>query len=187
MRNIYRDRPVPEPDEALPDLAVPPLRWGDVLRRLCAYLVCAAGLAVFSDTTQAAVFLGMVLPGLVVVAGIVALQAPVRAWLACRHARVVADGVARLEAMVAQSDAHTDAPAQADRKRLSDRITTRPTRIESDRAVRCPELPTSGRCRVTLLFDAACAVRVDDDDREASPREQIAKHRRHLVGDRARE
>jgi hypothetical protein len=135
VRNVYRDPPVQEAEEPLPALAVPPLRWSDVLRQLTFYLVCALGLAVFSDTTQAAHFLVVALPGVLVVALIVALGAPVHSWLERRHARIVAQGIARLEASVA-----AEAPAGPALEAASARIRVEP--------------------HVTLLFDRAR----DDDD-----------------------
>jgi hypothetical protein len=110
---------------------------------------------------------------LVHAAAMILLRRRARAWLARRHARIVAAGVARLEALVAETDTPTDEK------------TDPYVRLPSGR---CRQLPVSGQYRVTLLFDAACAVRPDDDDdSERSPGEQIAKHRRELVGDRARE
>ena len=102
MSTPYRDCPPAEDNEAIPDFGDRRL-WPGLLRRSVLLLTASLVLAAY-DVTEAIKLLIIWGPGLVVLAIITVLQAPVGAWLASRHERSVVEGVAALEAKVSAGE-----------------------------------------------------------------------------------
>ncbi len=131
---------------------------GGVSPYLAAAAICLLaplGPLVAGDDGGALVMLVVCIPTALVTTAVIALEWPIRRWLHRRHARIVAEGVARLEAKVAASERSSQAPT-------TPCIVPLPRRPRRD--LRGPAV--ARRPRPTLLFDSQRfrATAANDDD-----------------------
>jgi hypothetical protein len=103
MSSPYRDTLSTEDTEPLPDFGNDQRLWPGLVRHSIFVSVVALALALY-DVAEAVKFLVLCGPGVVVGAILALLQRPVGAWLEERHARLVAEGVAELEAKVSAAE-----------------------------------------------------------------------------------
>lgn len=97
MNAPYRDAPIADDNEPIPQLSVRLNLWWDV-RAYVAYVAVWALIAARDDVEHATVLVILSVPGLVVLVLLAALYEPGGRWLAARRARAVIRGVAALEA-----------------------------------------------------------------------------------------
>jgi len=103
MNAPYRDVPIADDNEPIPNLSVDLNLWREVFVYV-AFITTWTLLAARDDVELATVLVILSVPGLMVLVLLAALYEPVGRWLAARRARAVIEGVAALEAKVSASE-----------------------------------------------------------------------------------
>lgn len=97
MNAPYRDAPIADDDEPIPNLSIDLNLWREV-RAYVAIATTSSLLAARDGVEHATVAAILFLPGLIVLVLLATLYEPAGRWLAARRARAVIAGVAALEA-----------------------------------------------------------------------------------------